>query len=142
MSAVVDRFPTKARVSAGRRVLTVEESDTHPAYGWSIFEGRRWLRAVRDMEDGITVARTLLASVPIVSDPLELRPTATRPERRRKAGPTAKGCHGCRFAFGLTCSAAFASSVQTWQAQHLQPDLMTPKPNAPECPGRVSNSGN
>lgn len=64
MSAIVDRFPTKARVSAGSRVLTVEERDTHPAYGWSIFEGRRWLRAVRDMEDGITVARTLLASVP------------------------------------------------------------------------------
>jgi len=144
-----------------------------------------------------------------MSDPLELRPTATRPEvearraeRRRKAAeladrviasvasdgvdamqeldhlrgeyedrrlalvaalhlppettweealarvvpvpaevaaePTAKGCHGCRSSSGLVCLAMSSSAVRSWTSDHLQPDLMTPKPNAPECPGRVS----
>lgn len=50
----------------------------------------------------------------------------------------AKGCHGCKFSYGLTCFALLeGSGVQTWQSLHLSPaDLMTPKPGAPECPGR------
>lgn len=67
----------------------------------------------------------------------EARTRALLIQRGHAKEVPAKGCHGCRFAHGLTCSAAFATSVQRWQAQHLQPDLMTPKPEAPECPGRA-----
>ena len=49
----------------------------------------------------------------------------------------AKGCHGCRYTSGITCIAPQDVAVGTWQGRHLLPDLLTPKPGAPECPGRV-----
>lgn len=51
----------------------------------------------------------------------------------------AKGCHWCRFAVngGVTCEVLYtAPGVLQWTDTHLQPDLLTPKPGAPECPGR------
>lgn len=60
--------------------------------------------------------------------------------------PAAKGCHGCRFAFGMACTAITPASslslgirvrVEEWITNRLGPDLLTPKPNAPECPGRA-----
>lgn len=69
-------------------------------------------------------------------DPESVDPTACAeaPE------PTAKGCHWCPHRVGqsLACWLSLDSdSVASWQAAHLSDDLLTPKPNAPECPGRV-----
>ena len=49
----------------------------------------------------------------------------------------AKGCHGCGFSNADECHAP-GSEVCTWITEHLShADYMTPKPGAPECPGRV-----
>jgi hypothetical protein len=55
----------------------------------------------------------------------------------------AKGCHGCANSIGRYCDALFAGRpnrepVRAWSNVHLEDDAMTPKPGAPECPGRVS----
>lgn len=61
--------------------------------------------------------------------------------------PAAKGCHGCAHRVGesIACSmmpmmpdAVDGAGVWTWQDQHLSNDLLTPKPGAPECPGRTA----
>lgn len=62
----------------------------------------------------------------------------TRPgEGVRAALDAAKGCHGCRFSVGTGCLCPDRSPDE-WIREHLsKADLMTPNPNAPECPGRV-----
>lgn len=56
------------------------------------------------------------------------------------AEPTAKGCHGCanRAGRSIACWLIGVDDVTDWQNDHLSDDLLTPKPNAPECPGRVA----
>lgn len=50
----------------------------------------------------------------------------------------AKGCHGCACRLGQSLACVNdAREVRLWIDAHLSPDLLTPKPNAPECPGRV-----
>lgn len=82
---------------------------------------------------------------------LHLPPETTWEEALARVAPVpaevpAKGCRGCRFAFGMACSAIVHTSplspevkaqVEDWITNRLGPDLLTPKPNAPECPGRV-----
>jgi len=55
----------------------------------------------------------------------------------------AKGCRGCRSAAGTACVAIAGPAtplrlqIEEWITNRLGPDLLTPKPGAPECPGRV-----
>jgi len=55
----------------------------------------------------------------------------------------AKGCHECAHRIGQSIACSLApdrfdnAGVGAWQGEHLLPDLLTPKPGAPECPGRV-----
>jgi len=56
---------------------------------------------------------------------------------------SAKGCHGCRSSYGMSCSAITGPAtplrlqIERWISDRLGPDLLTPKPGAPECPGRT-----
>ncbi len=62
---------------------------------------------------------------------------------RKARDPTAaKGCRGCANSIGRYCDALFAGRpnrepVRAWSNVHLEDDAMTPKPGAPECPGRT-----
>lgn len=78
---------------------------------------------------------------------LHLPPETTWEEALARVVPVAagaKGCHGCRSSFGMSCSAITGPStparieIERWITDRLGPDLLTPKPGAPECPGRVS----
>lgn len=55
------------------------------------------------------------------------------------APPEVKGCHGCGFGSVSECHSPY-SGVKTWIIEHLSNDHMTPRPGAPECPGRSSRS--
>jgi len=62
------------------------------------------------------------------------------------APPTeAKGCHGCAFAKGTACTKYGADpaprAISAWLTKHTVGDYMTPKPGAPECPGRAQSDG-
>ena len=62
---------------------------------------------------------------------------------RGHAKEPAKGCHGCANNLGHPyCDALFGGRpnrepVRAWSNVHLEDNQMTPKPGAPECPGRV-----
>ena len=72
---------------------------------------------------------------------LHLPPETTWEEALARVVPVAagaKGCHGCKFSDGVLCNNP-APNVTKWLGgAHLsRADWMTPKPGAPECPGRV-----
>ena len=73
---------------------------------------------------------------------LHLPPETTWEEALARVVPVpaepvgAKGCHGCaQDLVGRGCRSPI--DIGVWCRAHLGPDLMTPKPGAPECPGRV-----
>lgn len=65
-------------------------------------------------------------------------------------GTAAKGCRGCTFAVGDACTEVgiplsdkrrtlglLGRATLAWIDEHTEADYATPKPGAPECPGRV-----
>lgn len=68
---------------------------------------------------------------------LNLPPETTWADALARVVPVAVaavGCHGCALD-GTRCWTQ--PGVMPWVHDYLGPDLMTPKPGAPECPGRV-----